>query len=88
MAKSNEDEATILVVATASGFYGGIPREAGDKFRVPSKKSKASWFEPVDKPAAKPRKKAAENLGDWDGDGAAGGDAAASAEGEAAADLT
>lgn len=78
MAKSNEDEATILVVATASGFYGGLPREAGEQFRVPSKKSKASWFEPVDKPAAKPRKKAAGNPGDADGDG----------DTEAAADLT
>lgn len=80
MAKINEDEATILVVATASGFYGGIPREAGEKFRVPSKKSKASWFEPVDKPAAKPRRKSADNPGDEDGNDAV--------EGEAATDLT
>lgn len=79
MAKINEDEATILVVATASGFYGGIPREAGEKFRVPSKKSKASWFEPVDKLAAKPRRKAAENPGDADDE---------DAPVEAAADLT
>lgn len=48
MAKEdNEDQ--ILVVATASGFYAGIPREPGDQFRVPKKKLKSTWFVAVDK---------------------------------------
>lgn len=42
------DENLILVVATASGFYAGIAREPGDQFRVPKKKSKASWFKAVE----------------------------------------
>lgn len=49
------DENLILVVATASGFYAGVAREPGDKFRVPKKKSKASWFTAVETEAKGPK---------------------------------
>lgn len=63
MAKEETDD-QILVVATASGFYGGIAREPGDQFRVPKKRLKSSWFEAVEKTVKGARAKAKEEAKD------------------------
>lgn len=53
----------MLVIAKVRGYFDGI-REPGDKFNVPDG-SKATWFDPVEKPkevkepAAKGEKKEA-----------------------------
>lgn len=71
------DENLILVVATAPGFYDSIAREPGDQFRVPKKKSKASWFKAVKTEAKGPKVVRKRDPLDHDGDGRKGGDAAA-----------
>ena len=43
------------VIASKLGFYGKL-RQPGDEFEVQDG-AKASWFEPVEKPADKPQAK-------------------------------
>ncbi len=43
------------VIASKLGFYGKL-RQAGDEFEVQDG-AKASWFDPVEKPAERPQAK-------------------------------
>ena len=49
---------SIEVIATARGYYGGMVREAGDRFVVTGETNIGSWMKPVEvKPEPKPEPK-------------------------------
>lgn len=51
-----------LVIATATGFYDNLIRQAGDQFEVNAEVAEkgAKWFELAEEPVASRRKKGAD----------------------------